>query len=61
MNLSMLEQSAAYLRNAKSELEKHPVQLQAWIRHIVTICSTNAIYGEENPFALQADLEDAFR
>ena len=26
------------------------IELYAWIKHVVTMCSTRAIYGPENPF-----------
>ena len=57
---AMLEQSSVYLENTRSDLVKGPVYLYAWIRQFVTLCSTNAVYGEDNPLRLIPDLKDAF-
>jgi len=53
----MLEEGLVYLQ----ELEFDPVvDLYAWTKSLMTICSTRAIYGPENPFSKDTSLVDAF-
>ena len=57
---TMLEESAALLRNFAAEFKEHPIDLQKWLRHVIISCSTTAFYGHENPFKGRPELEEAF-
>ena len=60
INRAMLEHSTLYLKVARDTFRKAPVHLYDWVRDFVTLCSTNAIYGEDNPLRLLPDLKNAF-
>ena len=60
INRAMLGLSTAYLEIARDSFRKGPIHLYDWVREFVTLCSTNAIYGEDNPLRLSPDLKDAF-
>jgi hypothetical protein len=53
----MLQEALVYLQG----LEVDPVvDLYTWTKSLMTICSTRAIYGPENPFSKDASLVDDF-
>lgn len=58
MNGVMLQQAIKHFQEL--DRGKGPIHLYAWVKHVVTICSTTAVYGKSNPFSLQPELEDAF-
>ena len=47
MTNAMLLEASLCLQALENE---NVIDLFAWIRHMVTLCSTRAIYGSENPF-----------
>ena len=47
MTQAMLEQLSPYLHALANDVE---VNLSEWTRNMVTMCSTRAIYGPDNPF-----------
>lgn len=54
----MLRETAIYLEEALAN--DHEVDLFAWTRKMVTMCSTRAIYGPENPFNKNTLYNDLF-
>lgn len=56
--------TGVYLREISERLEvlrrDSPIDLFAWSRQVMTVCSTRAIYGPENPFTQDPSLVDAF-
>ena len=56
MTDTMLRQASTYL----DKLKDKEVNLFAWIQQMVTMCSTRAIYGPQNPFNNNSDLTAAF-
>lgn len=58
MTETMLRETSTYL----DELENgdDEIGLFAWTRRTVTLCSTRAIYGPENPFTINPDLQQEF-
>ena len=58
-NQSVLERSAAYLKGTGTELQEQSIQLLAWIRSFVVLCSIDSLYGKANPIRLSSDLEKA--
>lgn len=59
MILTVLQEVSTYLAALDYEGTKE-IGLFTWTRKIVTMCSTRAIYGPENPFNQDPDLEQAF-
>ena len=57
MTEAFLREVSTILEALESEKEIH---LFAWTRHTVTISSTRAIYGPENPFNKNSNFVDAF-
>lgn len=47
MTKAMLGQASPYFQALAKERE---IDLFEWTRHMVTMCSTRAVYGSENPF-----------
>ncbi|MCJ1247982.1 hypothetical protein MMC30_005197 [Trapelia coarctata] len=65
MNETMIENVAALLGELDAELDAcgdgvKELDLYAWARHLVSLASTDAIYGVENPFRKDRRVEDAF-
>ena len=58
MNGVMLGQAIKHFQEL--DQDNGPIDLYAWAKHVVTACSTMAVYGESNPFSLHPELEDAF-
>ena len=57
----MLEQSwYRFLQPLESKSGEDDVSLYAFLRHLVTVCSSTAIYGASNPVAANDNLEQAF-
>lgn len=54
---AMLREAATFLHVLEKDNE---VDLFAWARHMMTMCSTRAIYGPENPFNKNPGLVDTF-
>ncbi|KAI2628238.1 cytochrome P450 [Xylaria nigripes] len=46
-------------REARSDL-KNPIDLLAWVRHIVTVSTARYFYGPRNPITLDPELERSF-
>ena len=61
INQAMLEKMTEFLKKARSGFHQCPIHLYSWTYHLVTLCSTNALYGEDNPFRLDPLLEKAFQ
>lgn len=57
---AMLIQSAMLLEKCDVKFTQGPVQLYAWTRHHLTLCSSKAFYGSRNPFDSQPELDQAF-
>lgn len=59
MTSTMLQESFTHFAalDAKSDNE---IDLFEWTREVMTICSSRAIYGPENPFSKNPDLVPAF-
>ncbi|SLM34165.1 Cytochrome P450, E-class, group IV [Lasallia pustulata] len=53
----MLQKASTYIDDLDCSNE---VDLFAWMRRMVTMCSTTAIYGPDNPFAKNSDYTDFF-
>ena len=53
----MLHEATTYLEALDKDNE---VDLFAWTRKMVTMCSTQAIYGPENPFSKNSHYNDLF-
>ncbi|KAI0002619.1 cytochrome P450 [Xylariaceae sp. FL0662B] len=52
---------AAYAGSHQADASSgKPVDLLAWVRHIITVSTAKYLYGPENPIALHPELEDAF-
>lgn len=60
MNKAMIDQIAEHLRLMDAESPSHEVDLHSWLRHVITLRSTTAIYGPNNPVLADSSLEDAF-
>lgn len=56
MSEAMLREASTYFDKVKDG----EVDLFAWTRQMVTMCSTRAIYGPENPFSSNPNLVTAF-
>ena len=56
MTEAMLREASKYFQ----ELEGKDLDLFAWTRQMVTMCSTRAIYGPKNPFNSNPKLTTAF-
>jgi hypothetical protein len=56
MSEAMLREASTYFDKVKDG----EVDLFAWTRQMVTMCSTRAIYGPENPFNSNSNLVTAF-
>ena len=56
MTEAMLREASPYL----DKLKDQEIDLFAWTQQMVTICSTRAIYGPQNPFNSSPDLPTAF-
>lgn len=57
MTLTLLREISSYLAALES---KKQIDFFAWTRKTITMCSTRAIYGPQNPFNQNPDLEEAF-
>ena len=57
MTLAMLHEALIYLETFESQRE---MELFGWTRNTVTMCSTRAIYGPDNPLDTKSNLEEAF-
>lgn len=57
MTEPMLREASTYLNGLGSSKE---IDLFVWIRRMVTMCSTAAIYGPENPFIKNPQYSDLF-
>lgn len=61
MTSALLVQIAAHLhRKDKSARENETVTLHQWCRHLFTVCSTTALYGPNNSFLTEPELERFF-
>lgn len=60
MTLIMLEEVSDALIAFDHHGDNDKINFFAWIRKTVTMCSTKAIYGSENPFSKYPELEKAF-
>ena len=65
MNETMIKNVGALLSELDAELaavgdEGKELELHAWARHVITMASTDATYGVENPFSKDRRVEDAF-
>ena len=60
MNSAMLDQVTEHLQALDRSTEAVELDLLSWVKHLLTICSTTAVYGLNNPFLMQPELEDAF-
>jgi hypothetical protein len=56
MTGDVLQEASTYL----DELKEQRIDLFAWTRQMVTICSTRGIYGPQNPLNNDPDLVTAF-
>lgn len=59
MTLTMLQEASLYLTALEKENGKE-IDLFNWTRKTLTICSTRAIYGPENPFNKDSKFEEMF-
>lgn len=57
MTLAMLQEALIYLEAIESPRE---MELFGWTRSTVTMCSSRAIYGPDNPLDTKSNLEEAF-
>jgi hypothetical protein len=57
MTATMVQEASTYL----DKLKDREIDLFAWTRQVVTMCSMRAIYGPRNPFNSNPDLVTAFR
>lgn len=57
MTETMLREAWIYLDKLKDD---HEIDLFTWTQHMVTLCSTRAIYGPENPFNRDPKLLGSF-
>lgn len=55
----MLQELSVFL-TALDNGSRNEIDFLAWTRKTVTMCSTKAIYGPENPFNKYPELEKAF-
>jgi len=60
MNRAMLQQATDHLRALEQDTDGTMINLYAWVKHILTVCSTRAIYGAKNPFSVEPELEQTF-
>lgn len=65
MNETMVKNVAAAFEEVDAELdaggnEGMVLDLYAWSRHLISLASTDAIYGVENPFRKDRKVEDGF-
>lgn len=65
MNVAMLENVAVALGELDAELGAageggRVLDLYGWVRHVISLASTDAIYGAENPFRRDRRVEDGF-
>lgn len=60
MTNTMMTEIAAHLEASSDAFSKDAVNLHAWSRHLLTICSTNALYGSNSPLIREPQLEKAF-
>jgi hypothetical protein len=63
MNVAMLENVALALAELDAELGAageggRVLDLYGWVRHVISLASTDAIYGAENPFRRDRRVED---
>lgn len=56
----MLSECADSLKSRDKSNVESPIPLYGFLRTLVTLSSTTAIYGPSNPFAKDASLEDSF-
>lgn len=59
MTLAMVHEVSICL-DAFDQTGSEEMDFFAWTRKTVTMCSTKAIYGPENPFSKYPELEEAF-
>ncbi|KAI1369911.1 cytochrome P450 [Xylaria arbuscula] len=50
----------AYASNQETHPNSNPVDLLAWVRHLVTVSTAKYFYGPQNPIALDPGLEQCF-
>ena len=60
MNRTMLQQATEHLQALERDPDGTVINLYDWARHVLTVCSTRAVYGPSNPFTVHPDLEKAF-
>jgi len=60
MNRTMLQQATEHLQALEQDPNGTVINLYAWIKHFLTVCSTRAVYGPTNPFTLEPELEELF-
>ena len=60
MNRVMLEEATRHLQFLDDGTAGGIVDFFSWTRHLFTLCGTRAVYGPDNPFNKQPELEDAF-
>ena len=64
MNRVMLDEALRHLQlldeGTNEGTNEGVVDFFAWTRHLFTLCGTRAVYGPDNPFSKQSELEDAF-
>ncbi|KAK5016151.1 hypothetical protein LTR39_002231 [Cryomyces antarcticus] len=60
MNARVLTQLASVINALSPRQDGEDMKLWAWLRHTFTCCSSHAVYGPENPFATNPELEPAF-
>lgn len=60
MNRTMLQQATGHLQALDQDADGTVIDLYAWTRHVLTVCSTRAVYGPINPLTVEPELEEAF-
>lgn len=60
MNRAMLQQATDHLRALEQDTDGTIINLYAWVKHVLTVCSTSAVYGAKNPFSVEPELEQTF-
>lgn len=57
---SMRDNGFKEIVSSLNSMQDEDVDLFSWTRHILTTTSTTAVWGRENPFRKDPELEDAF-
>lgn len=60
MNRTMLQQATSHLQALDQDADGTVIDLYAWTRQVLTVCSTRAVYGPTNPLTVEPELEEAF-